>query len=307
MIELEESPYRLLVQDLRTRLADAAGADGGWGYYAGHASRLEPTCWATTALAASDPSGVDSRVASHLSFLRSRQQASGFLVDAVGLEPNYAWNGLALFTLHGLQNFADKPSYDRLMSALLSAKGVQLPPDDPAIIRQDSRLQAWSWIGGTFSWVEPTSWCLLALKKIGSPSAGATARISEAETLLINRVCHSGGWNYGNSNVFTQDLRPYVPTTALALLALQDRRDKPDVERSLSWLEGNATTERSAMALALSAVCLHVFKRPVDRVLALIAAQDANTKFLGNAHLVAMALYAITIPQHGAALFRLST
>ena len=34
------------------------------------------------------------------------------------------------------------------------------------MLRQDNSLQAWSWIDQTFSWVEPTAWCLLFLKKL---------------------------------------------------------------------------------------------------------------------------------------------
>src|SRR5438105_856772 len=36
--------------DMRRALLSAVNADGGWGYYPGHASRLEPTCWALLAL-----------------------------------------------------------------------------------------------------------------------------------------------------------------------------------------------------------------------------------------------------------------
>ncbi len=40
--------------DMRRALLSAANADGGWGYYPGKASRLEPTCWALLALLPSD-------------------------------------------------------------------------------------------------------------------------------------------------------------------------------------------------------------------------------------------------------------
>ena len=45
------------------------------------------------------------------------------------------------------------------------------------------------------------------------------------------------GWNFGNATMMAQDLQPYLPTTALALLALQDRRDLPAVSTSLAYLE----------------------------------------------------------------------
>jgi len=301
MADRDPAPH--LVDDLRRRLRDAAGPDGGWSYYPGQASRLEPTAWALIALSAVDHAFAETQRAQLPAFLTGPIQTGDLLADAGSAGPNYAWNGLTLLALTALQVSDDAPVRSRVVSALLKAKGIQLTSADPTVMRQNNQLQAWSWIAGTFSWAEPTAWCLLALKKAGARSGDAATRIADAEAVLIDRVCHPGGWNYGNSAVFTQDLRPYVPTSALALLSMQDRRDHPAVASSLQWLEANATTERSAMALGLAAVCLHVFNRPVDAVLAALAEQDAKTKFLDNAHLAAIALYALTTREHGARAF----
>ena len=62
---------------------------------------------------------------------------------------------------------------------------------------------------GTFSWAEPTAWALFALKKClarGMVISGADARIRDGEAVLRDRVCATGGWNYGNSNVFGKNL-----------------------------------------------------------------------------------------------------
>jgi VWFA-related protein len=156
--------------------------------------------------------------------------------------------------------------------------------------RQDNTLQGWSWIEGTFSWIEPTSWCLLALKK--SPAVlhprERSARIDEAERLLLDRVCRTGGWNYGNSNVLGQELHAHVPTTALALLALQDRREHPSVQKSLEYLVRQRLSEPAGMALALTSICLRVDGVPaadVDERLAAIAERHA---FFNNLHIAAM-------------------
>ena len=79
------------------------------------------------------------------------------------------------------------------------------------------------------------------------------------ERMLLDRACQTGGWNYGGSNVYGQELWAYVPTTALALLAMQDRRDDPVVAKSLQYLQKDAATEKSAPALAVSLICLRVF------------------------------------------------
>ena len=82
------------------------------------------------------------------------------------------------------------------------------------------------------------------------------ARVDEAERMLADRACAGGGWNYGNAHVFDKDLRPHGPTTALALLALQDRRDLPCVQAGSAFLTAHADRERSGLALALTLICL---------------------------------------------------
>jgi hypothetical protein len=185
---------------------------------------------------------------------------------------------------------------ERLTGSLLATKGIAIEGD--SVVKQNSRLQAWPWTEGTFSWIEPTAYCLLALKKRGASGAVASVRMTEAEAVILDRVCESGGWNYGNSQVLSQDLRPYVPTTALALLAMQDRRGNPAIEKSLQWLKAHATSESSTMALALTAICLQAFREPTDPVVSLLGEQDAKTGFLDNAHLMALALYAFGLPTH---------
>ncbi|MEZ5319348.1 MAG: hypothetical protein R2752_18250 [Vicinamibacterales bacterium] len=288
---------------LAERLAAAANPDGGWPYYAGRASRLEPTCWALLALTA-DPAAPPVTLAAHLEFLRSTQGAAGLLADPGTGVPNLAWSGLALLALPALE--APDATVDRLGAGVVAAKGVALDPD--VLLGQDNRLQAWSWMPGTFSWIEPTALCVLALKRLpeGRRPGAAGTRIADGEAVLLDRVCPSGGWNYGNASVLGQDLRAYVPTTALALLALQDRASEPAVGLSLSWLDRHALAERSAMALALAALALAVHRRPFGHVLAALDAEDARTHFLDNAHLLAMAAYAAAIPAHDAAAFRVA-
>ena len=75
------------------------------------------------------------------------------------------------------------------------------------------------------------------------------------------------------------------------------------VRESLGWLETHATGEGSALALSLAAICLHVFGRPTAAVLDAIRVQHARSAFLENAHLSAMALYALTLPSHQARAF----
>jgi hypothetical protein len=301
-------PFRSEPEPLDARLVGALLPGGGWSYYPGKAPRIEPTCWALLALgAAPEGARVAAAIAAGRDFLASLQRDTGLLIEANG-PANFGWNGLALLT-----DTAREPTHagspgrldrTRLIAALVAAKGVRVD-GSPSVVRQDSQLQAWPWIDQTFSWIEPTAYCLLALKQARLAETAAADRIAEAERLILDRVCSAGGWNYGNSQVYSQDLRPYVPTTALALLAMQDKRDHPTIRTSVDWLAAHATSETSAMALSLAAICLHVFDRPEGDVLSVLKGQDARTAFLGNLHLTAMAAYALALPRHQARAFRL--
>jgi hypothetical protein len=276
--------------ELRERLRQRRNADGGWGYFAGKSSRLEPTAWGVLALT----------LTGELSASRALQNwpwQEGVLTERAGGASNYSFHGFALLVMRAcnIDHSAGTPS---LLAALERAKGVKLEPS-AAIGHQDNNLQGWSWISETFSWVEPTAWCMLCLKKwIETPRRGVeAARLNEAERMLINRMCADGGWNYGNAEVLGKSLRPYVPTTAVGLLAMQDRRDLDVVGRSIDYLEAHGSSERSATALALALIALRVYGRPSDGVRSALLAQIPTTLELGNLAAIAMAACALEIDQ----------
>jgi hypothetical protein len=231
-----------------------------------------------------------------LSVLSRWPRSGNWLIDVAGAPPNHAFNAIAALTL--LQGSSTSAASEAIVRSLIATKGVQLQ-HDPAI-RQDSSLQAWSWVENTFSWVEPTAWSVLLLKHrlARGPYPDAAERVRVGEQVLNDRACRGGGWNYGNSNVYGQDLLPYVPTTALALLALQDRRSDVLVARSLERLERDMTTERSALALSLALICLRIYGRPTgvaeQHLTQLVADRyvdtDPNDDLLG----LAMASYALS-------------
>jgi hypothetical protein len=290
------------IETLHHQLTAARNPDGGWGYYEGKASRLEPTCWAALYLRQNGASQPDEHTAPAGDWLASCQRDDGLLVDVAAESPNLAFNGLAALVLQDRDWSA--PPVPGLLAALVRSKGQATRNTDHQ--RQDNSLRAWSWSDGTFSWVEPTSWCLLALKKAGShPAADVAARIDEAEHLLIDRVCRTGGWNYGNSNVLGQELAAHVPTTALGLLALQDHREHADVRRSLDHLVAYRLSEPAGMALALTSICLRVYGLPAVDVDERLLALSEHHGFFGNLHVAAMALYALSGEEHEARAFRL--
>ena len=269
-------------------LASALGAvrnpDGGWGYYPGKKSRIEPTCWALMAL------GREAGKAPDVEVLVRWPRRDGWLEDVTGVPINVAFNALAAITLR--QNPATSRQAEPLIKDVVQARGVRLDPS--SAIRQDNSLQAWAWIDQTFSWVEPTAWCLLLLKQARTSVvvAGAAERIQVGERMLLDRACASGGWNYGGSNVYGQELFAYIPTTALGVLALQDKRDTPEMQKAMQFLTSQSSTEPSAVALGMTSIALRQIgvaggPAPAD-VLARAEVARAEGQVLG----MATALYA---------------
>lgn len=267
---------------LRDQLGAARNADGGWPYYAGRQSRIEPTAWALLAL-------NDSGAARAL----QQWQAAGGLLAEPGINVvNYGFNAVATLALAAARDAnGSGAAARRLAEALIGSKGVQIP-DHPAI-RQDGSLQGWSWTDGTFSWVEPTAWCLLAVKKVAPDHPGARARIDEAERVMRDRACEGGGWNFGNAAVYGQPLPAHVPPSALGVLALQDRRQDPMVQQAVAYLRRSAILEGSTTALALSWIALRAVAAPEDGISEALLARVSVARDFGNLASAAMLYYVL--------------
>jgi hypothetical protein len=292
-----------LAERLRSALTGSRNPDGGWGYYAGKASRLEPTCWATLALATSSTDGAPPADAlrAFLRLVRRWRHESGLLAEG-GPPPNLAANGLAALVLELLPADAGAVAAAELRSAVARTYGVRLLPT--VYQRQNNRLRGWPWQEGTFSWTEPTSWCLLALKRArGRLSDAERARIGEAEALLIDRSCRPGGWNVGNSNVLGRELPPQVPTTAVAVLALQDRPTLPAVGAGLAYLRQAWPREQSGFGLSLAVLALIAMRQPAGHLATALADAERRSGYLGNQCVMAMAAVALEAVDGASSMF----
>jgi hypothetical protein len=277
--------YSRIRSDLRAALLDGRNRDGGWGYAPGRRSRIEPTSWAALALGHSEGHMPD------VEPLRAWHRQNDWLMDVPGAPPNIAFNALAALTF--LQDPSAVSLAQPILGRVIQVKGLRFRQDDA--IRQDNSIQAWPWVDGTASWVEPTAWCLLLLKKVRlqSLSQEGRERIRIGEQLLFDRVCHDGGWNYGNPEVYGQKLWPYVPTTAVALLAMRDHRNHSVVTRSLEQLKTDVASERSVVAVALTIICFREYGVATDALEQAVAELSARAD-PGNLLGVAMMLYALT-------------
>lgn len=174
----------------------------------------------------------------------------------------------------------------------------------PPVVELDGALVGWPWTAGTFSWVEPTAYAILALRAVGPQSPAAAARIEEGERLLLDRVCPDGGWNYGNRRVLGEDLWSYPDTTALALLALGRGGSEVVVTKGLGALEGMLAANRSGLATALGVLALAAHGRDVGGLRARLGTRFVETAFADDLRALAWAVLATNetaVPFGGAA------
>lgn len=154
----------------------------------------------------------------------------------------FAWNGLA-----GEQGRAE--SAVRFLS---DSTGKHWPRPDGSI-GHDTAIVGWSWVDATHSWVVPSAMAMLALTRVGTPAAVATAaklRVRSGVHLLLDRQLPDGGWNYGNTVVLGNTLKPLPEETAWALAALAGHAEQQKVDRSLRYLEGQKPLLLAPVTLA---------------------------------------------------------
>src|SRR5262245_51146652 len=135
---------RVMTSDLARVLSRERNTDGGWGYYPGKGSRIEPTCWARLSLRARKPHQELADGA--MRWLALRQRPDGLLDEATGGSPNLAFNGLAALSVRSGEVWSLETA-TRLLEALGRIKGLAAK-NSPA--RQDNALKGWSWIKRTF-------------------------------------------------------------------------------------------------------------------------------------------------------------
>lgn len=208
----------------------AQNADGGWGYFPGKESWLEPTVYALLALA--EEPRARPALERGLRLLRSWEIASGgWRAGARVAEAHWATS--LVITLHAARGVFED-STERGVHWLLATRGAETRVVarvahwlSPQTVELDPALSGWPWEKGTSSWVEPTAHALMALRGVARHGnyAGLGERIAMGDAMLLERRCRDGGWNYGNRRVLGSDLPSQPETTALALMALDGHPD----------------------------------------------------------------------------------
>lgn len=252
-------------------LLDTQNEDGGWGFHAGSQSRAEPTAWALIALLEYAFTQSHEEVTSRaFKFLGAAQLPDGSWPSSPELREGSWVTSLACLALRGRMELSENVirglgwlSEELPGEAGLLHRLVRRLFGKQNVGTQNAAYFGWSWTTGTASWVEPTSYAIIFLRAAPAELLSATAkrRIYIGETMLYDRICPAGGWNCGNPMVYGAPGEPQVTSTAWALLALREHPERPEVQKSLSWLEAHSKSIQSPASLALALIAMNAYGR----------------------------------------------
>jgi hypothetical protein len=249
-------------------LATAQNADGGWGYFPGKRSWLEPTAYAMLAL--HRVAGYQPALERAWALVVSWQLADGSWRPGPDVDCG-SWVTALAVTLGCVRGDYGQ-RLRRAVAWLLSLKGAESNLGMRMasyfhLLQTELNVthEGWPWFPGNASWIEPTAHTLVALKKTSVHLSAGTLepRISEGERLILSRRCRDGGWNCGNPNVLHYDLPSYPETTGLALLGLQGR-NAPELAGPLQAAQRFRSETKSSLARAWLALALRVHGQPLE-------------------------------------------
>ncbi len=238
-------------------------ADGGWGYFAGKQSWMEPTAYAILALKGSPHSDEAIR--------RAWKLAQSWQMPDGGWQPGsqvrestwVAALGVIVASCLGCLDVAGPKTVPWLLStkgqesrwAVRLASYVHLLKTDVNVTHS-----GWPWRPGNSSWIEPTALTVVALKRslLWKSDHHVNARIRDGEELILSRRGRDGGWNSGNPSVLKYDVPSYPETTALALIGLQGRGNE-NLSEPLSAAEKLYGQCKSSLAKAWLTIALRSY------------------------------------------------
>lgn len=222
--------------ELRESLAARVSPGGGWGYVEGQLAHPEPTCLGLLALVG-EAAQFAAAIESGERALRDHLAADGSYRLARGRSEATWPTALALLARVILGRNDWQPTAQRLRQ--LRGQVLRADPEVADMMDIDVQLVGWPWAEGNFSWVEPTAWAVLALRRCGQ---GDCPEVAEGLRLLVDRAFDEGGVNYGNRRVLGRLTEPIPTPTALMLLALQGLDQEPRIASALRYLRQQATT-----------------------------------------------------------------
>lgn len=215
--------------------------EGGFSEIVGGSYRPDSTSWAILTLARS---GIHGKVVETARLCLAKQQFKDGRVSMPGDSRAFWPTPLVVLALHGSKLYGETQS--RALRFLLETSGKHWKKDPASPISHDTSIQGWPWTEETHSFVEPTAMALIALDIVGQ---AGHPRFEEGSRMLMDRQLPHGGWNYGNTKVYGQELHPFVDTTGIALTALAGHVSKKNVGSSIQFLKERVEQCRTPLSL----------------------------------------------------------
>lgn len=211
-------------------LRQTQNSDGGWAYFPGKQSWMEPTAYALLALHGAEGGDHEAVRRGWECLLRWRSPDGSWRPGAQVADPTWVTAlGLLVSSSLGKLDSTGPASVAWLlpmsgqesgwMVRLFSAWGLLQTTEN-------FNHRGWPWRPGTSAWIEPTAMTALALQKTleWRPDSRVRDRLREGQELILSRRGKDGGWNCGNPNSLGIDIGSYPETTGIALLGLQGRK-----------------------------------------------------------------------------------
>jgi len=231
--------------DAIQRLSQSAHPAGGWSYQTHLEPSAEPTALACLALRAHNAeTGPLYRGMQWLATLQ--QEGGGVAVMATVPQPCWATGLAVLAWSYAAQDSEFIVHRDRGIRWLLEIEGKSFK-SNPVIYGHNTRLKAWPWVEGTHSWLEPSAYAVLALRANGQ---GEHSRVREAVAVFQDRALGDGGWNYGNSKMFGNQLRAFPAQTGMVLTAMAGEPQTPQIDEAIEFLHAELPRIRAPISLA---------------------------------------------------------
>jgi hypothetical protein len=240
--------------------------DGGWGYFPGKGSWLEPTTYAMLAL---HGRGAEPALDRAWKLVRSWQLPDGSFRPS-GEVQDGTWvtaHAVTLASVRGVHDSSVRAAVDYLLQVVGAEHNVYTRVGSFFHLIKanlDVSHEGWPWRNGNASWIEPTAHTLIALRKTAGSyrSAEVQHRVRDGQQLILSRRCSDGGWNYGTPNMLYVDLPSFPETTALALLGLDGVAD-PAIGPALDVAQQFRRETKSSLGRAWLQIALRCHGREV--------------------------------------------
>jgi hypothetical protein len=243
-------------------------SEGGWGFHSGGQSNVEATCWGARALSSSSDARDREAIQKAFEYLQRAQHSDGSWPACAENSAGSWVTSLACSVLSGAPKAASSvrsglrwlaDDFPRDSSPLQRFVRKLLPGSQ--LSEQSDAFRGWGWTPRTSSWVEPTSFALMAFedceRELLPPDS--QKRRESAIALLYDRMCPAGGWNCGNPRVYGVDGEALLLPTCWALLALRRQPERPQRAKSVAWLQRGFANVKSASSYAVASITLAAY------------------------------------------------